>query len=182
MRSASRAVVMVYLLLGIGAGAGLDLIIESCRRRGRWHLLWVAAICLLALLDYFPLGLSSTAVSRPRAYAFLAGERGSDFGILDIPRGYLQGNAYMFFQTFHHVPIVSATLSRNITWTLMDNLETKDMAAQKRQLTDKKVKYIFLHTDRFSVLNPGEHVDEPAYLETYPAVSSDKNCVVLRVY
>jgi hypothetical protein len=182
MRTSARAVVFVYLLFGIGAGLGLDLIIQWCRQRGRSLLLWVAPICVLAFLDFYPMGLSRTIVAEPRAYGVLAADTDTDFGVLDLPRGYIQGNAYMYYQTFHHRPVVCATLSRRIARTLMDNLETQDMAAQKRQLTEKKVKYIFIHDDIISEHNPGEQVDVSAYGKTYPPVYYDSNCVVLRVY
>jgi hypothetical protein len=148
----------------------------------RAQALALVPICLLVFLDYYPAGLTRTNVVAPRAYVPLAGESDAAFGILDLPRGYLQGNAYMFYQTFHHRPIVSATLSRNITWTLMDNLITKDLAAQKQQLIEKRVKYIFIHRDPFSLRNPGEQLDVSAYAQAYPTVYSDPNCIVMRVY
>jgi len=182
MRTSARAVVFVYLLFGIGAGLGLDLIIQSCRQQNRSLLRWITPICVLAFLDFYPVDLSRTIVSPPRAYALLAADKDTDFGILDLPRGYLQGNAYMLYQTFHHRPIVSATLSRRITRTLMDNLETDDMAAQKRTLTQLKVKYIVIHHDIIAEHNPGERVDVAAYARTYPAVYYDDTAVVLKVY
>lgn len=178
----SRAIVFVYVLLAIGAALGLDAALQACRERGRSPVLWVAPILLLAMLDFCPVGLPRIQVNPPRSYAFLAEDPDTSFGVLDLPRGYLQGNAYLFYQTFHHRPIVTATLSRTIALTLMNTLETKDLAAQKQQLIAAHVKYIFIHTDPFSLRNPGEPVDVAAYLRTYRVVSADKNCVVLRVY
>ena len=182
VRTSSRAVMFVYLLFGIGAGLGLDVVIQSCRGRGRRLVLWLAPILLLAYVDFYPRGLTRTEVSEPRAYALLARENDAGFGILDLPRGYLQGNAYMLYQTMHHQPIVGGTLSRKIAETLNDTLETADMEAQKRQLTEKKVKYIFLHHDWVSTQEPMESINVAAYAKTYPAVYLDDTCVVLRVY
>lgn len=182
MRTSARAAVFVYLFFGIGAGLGLDQIIHWCRWRRRSLLLWVAPICLLAFVDFYPRGLSRTIIAQPLAYAVLAADKDADFGVLDLPRGYLQGNSYMLYQTFHGRPIVSATLSRRITRTLMDQLETEDMAAQKQQLANAKVKYIFIHGDAFARHNPGETVDLAAYGKTYPVAYYNDVCVVFRVY
>jgi hypothetical protein len=182
MRTAARAAVFVFLLFGIGAGMGMDLLIQSCRERRRSPWVWLAPICIAVFLDFYPSVLPRTNIAEPRAYAILAADRDGDFGILDLPRGYVQGNAYMLFQTFHHRPIVAATLSRRIARTLMDNLETEDMAAQKRQLTAKKVKYIFIHGDLVAEHHPAERVNLADYGKTYPAVYVDDYCVVLRVY
>lgn len=182
MRASARAAVFVYLLFGIGAGLGMDAVIQWCRRRGRSSALWLTPVCLLVFLDFYPLGLASTPLESPRAYALLARDKDTDFGILDLPRGYLQGCAYMMYQTFHHRPIVGGTLSRKVARTLNDNLETKDMAEQKRVLIEKKVKYIFIHQDWVSAQEPLETLNIPAYGLTYPAVYLDADCVVLRVY
>ncbi len=182
LRGASRAVVFVYLLMGIGAGLGLDAIIASCRQRRRVLVTILTLLFLFVFLDYYPVGLARTALAVPPAYAVLARDADTHFGILDLPRGYLQGNAYMLYQTFHERPIVVATLSRKVARTLQDDLETRDMDAQKRQLTEKHVKYIFLHTDWISSVDTTDRVDIAAYGKTYPAVFFDDYCVVLRVY
>ncbi len=78
--------------------------------------------------------------------------------------------------------IVVASLSRNIAKTLSDTLETDDMEAQKRQLTENKVKYIFIHQGWFSRALTTDRVNLAAYGMTYPAVYLDDECVVLRVY
>lgn len=182
VRSASRAVVFVFLLFGIGAGLGLDLVIDSCRRRGRSLLLWIAPICILVFLDFYPSVLSRTDIAEPRAYAVLHADADADFGILDLPRGYVQGNSYMLYQTFHHRPIVVATLSRRIRRTLMDNLERADLAAQKQQLTANKVKYIFIHDDIIAEHHPADRINVAAFGKAFPVVYVDPNSVVLRVY
>jgi hypothetical protein len=152
------------------------------RERGRSPALCLAPLLLLAYLDYYPPGLVHTPVDCPRAYSILAADPDTNFGVLDLPRGYLQSNAYMMYQASHHRPIVDATLSRRMAMTLYAVLETEDMQAQKRQLTEKKVKYIFIHQDWMSEQEPGERVDMAAYGRTYPAVYYDDNCVVFRVY
>jgi hypothetical protein len=139
-------------------------------------------VSALVFLDFYPVRLSRTLLKSPAAYAVLARDPDTQFGILDLPRGYLQGSLYMMFQTFHERPIVVATLSRRLARTLSDTLETRDMQAQKRQLTESKVKYIFIHQGWIATTEPMEEVDITAYGTTYPAVYFDDSCVVLRVY
>jgi len=126
--------------------------------------------------------MARTLLKSPAAYGILAKDPDTNYGILDLPRGYLQGNLYMMFQTFHERPIVVATLSRRMARTLSDTLETEDMKAQKRELTEKKVKYIFIHEGWITTEDPMETVNIEAYGTMYPAVYFDDICVVLRVY
>ncbi len=178
----SRAIAYAYLFFGVALGLGVDAILRLCRERGRPPALLLAPFFLLVFLDFYPRGLVSTPVAAPRAYSILAQDPDTDFGVLDLPRGYLQSNAYMMYQAFHHRPIVDATLSRPTAKTLYAVMENEDMALQKRQLTKKKVKYIFIHQDWMSAQQPGEQIDVPAYGRTYQPVYLDDNCVVLRVY
>ena len=182
VRTASRAVVFVYLFLGLGVGLAVDAIIQAYRPRRRALAVSLVLLCLLVFLDFYPVRLVRTVLGCPSAYTLLARDKDTQFGILDLPRGYLQGNMYMMFQAFHQRPIVVASLSRNITKTLSDTLVTDDMEAQKRQLTEKKVKYIFIHQGWFSRALTTDRVNIDAYGMTYPAVYFDDECVVLRVY
>jgi hypothetical protein len=182
LRGASRAVVFVYLLLGIGAGLAVDAIIQACRPHRRAMAVSLALLCMLVFLDFYPMRLARTELAASPAYAVLARDQDTDFGILDLPRGYLQGNAYMMYQTFHERPIVVAALSRKVSRTLSDTLETADLEAQKRQLTANKVKYIFIHQDWISTIDTEDRVNIAAYGKTYPAVYFDEGCIVLRVY
>lgn len=182
LRGASRAVVFVYVFLGLGVGLAVDAIIQAYRPSRRALAVSLAVISALVFLDFYPVGLSRTLLKSPAAYAVLARDPDTQFGILDLPRGYLQGSLYMMFQTFHERPIVVATLSRRLARTLSDTLETRDMQAQKKQLTESKVKYIFIHQGWIATTDPIEDVDITAYGTTYPAVYFDDSCVVLRVY
>ncbi len=182
LRGASRAVVFVYLFLGLGVGLAVDAMIQAYRPHRRALAVALALICVLVFLDFYPVGLARTLLKRPAADAVLAHDQDTQFGILDLPRGYLQGSLYMMLQTFHERPIVVATLSRRVARTLSDTLETRDMQVQKRQLTENRVKYIFIHQGWIATMDPMEDVDIAAYGTTYPAVYFDDSCVVLRVY
>ena len=182
LRGASRAVVFVYLFLGLGVGLAVDAIIQAYRPHRRALAVSLTLICALVFLDFYPAGLSRTLLQIPPAYAVLAQDKDTQFGILDLPRGYVQGNVYMMFQTFHGRPIVDSTLSRRVTLTLNDTLETRDMQAQKRQLTEDQVKYIFIHLGWLATGLTPDRANLDAYAATYPAVYADNNCVVFRVY
>ena len=65
--------------------------------------------------------------------------------MLDLPRGYGEGNAAMMQSVCHGKPIVQGETARHMVDTLADRLVTRDLAAQQRQLTAAHVKYIVLH-------------------------------------
>src|SRR5208282_6005174 len=53
-RGASRAVVFVYLFLGLGVGSAVDAFIQACRPHRRALAASLALICALVLLDFYP--------------------------------------------------------------------------------------------------------------------------------
>ena len=101
------------------------------------------------------------------------------FGILDLPGGWENNERYMMYQTFHGIPIVGGTIAYKIKDTLIDNLELKDLAAQKEQLIKNKVKYVILHK---KLILPSDSIDTAGYAAVYEPVYEDGKNTVLKVY
>ncbi len=96
------------------------------------------------LLDFMPTHLASTPAGCSPALAVIAADP-EPAGVLDLPRGYEAGNAAMMLAACHGHPIVAGETARQMGTTLLDRLETRDLAAQQRQLAAAKVKYVVLH-------------------------------------
>jgi hypothetical protein len=106
-----------------------------------------------------------------------------NFGVLDLPRGYVEGNAAMMLSACHGKPIVQGETSRRLGIALADRLQTRDLAAQRRQLVAAHVKYIVLH-DPQGPLFAWTKADGAlaAYKATYQSVRNRDGLTVLRVY
>jgi len=179
VRTPSRAIVFVYLFLGIA----ISLILSSetfraTQNKGRARVFWF--IALLIFVDFYPTHRESTRVSCPPAYRILQEDPEKDFGIIDLPKGYIEGNHYMMYQTFHQRPIVNASISRSLKKTFSEELNLVDLQYQKDQLIQNKVKYIIIHKQ----LNQNSEYRIPIgkYQEYYQTLYFDEENVVLRVY
>ena len=67
--------------------------------------------------------------------------------------------------------------------TLRDHLETHDLAAQRRQLAEARVKYIVINHEAgrlFQWRDGDGRLDQ--YLKTYPVVYDAPELTILRVY
>jgi hypothetical protein len=99
-----RLVVVVMLLLGISAAAGLDRLVRG--RGRRWAVGATAAACAVVLGEFLTLSgvaypIPSTSTEVPDHYRALAQEEG-DFAVLDWPPDQVKLNErYAFFQTVH---------------------------------------------------------------------------------
>jgi hypothetical protein len=192
VRDPSRAIVFVYLFLAIGIGHATSLIWRHRHRPPvRWGLVAVAA---LMVLDFYPFHLAITPVSCPLGLELIRDDPERGFGILNLPRGYEESNAYMLQQMCHDRPIVQGQTSRDAVVTLRDRLETQNLQVQRHQLAAANVKYIVI-TPRSQELfawgprgpkelfswHPadGEQAD---YFRTYPMVYHDSDLTILRVY
>lgn len=182
VRTPSRAMVFVYLFLGIGVGLAVTSLIERYRRQRRVLIPALSLLFGLEFLDYYPVKLESTKVECPPEYGVISLDSEAEFGILDLPKGYLPGNSYMFNQVCHHRPIVVATLTRDLSKSLIDRLTSFDTDETKTLLRQSRVKYIVLHWNA----GTGEHAtferDALAAAQAYPTVYSSKVATVLRVY
>lgn len=174
VRTPARAMVMVFLFLGLALGYAATLL------RGRKVTLTLVAA--LMLLDFFPAHLTSTPAACPPALAAIAADP-EPAGVLDLPRGYEAGNAAMMLSACHGHPIAGGETARQMGLTLYDKLQTGDMAAQKRQLTAAGIKYVVLHRPQGALFQSNRTDGSPkAYIHTYNQVAADHGLVVLRVY
>ena len=188
VRTPSRAIVFVYLFLGVGVGVTIRAIMA--RYSGKWGILVVVPLLVVAgcmFLDFFPGRVEVTPVSCPVAYDIIRRDADPDFGILDLPRGYKFGNAYMMYQICHRRSIVVATTTRDMYPTLSDQLEMTDLKKQREKLIESHVKYIVIHRDIpelgwVGYAWPEEDGDVDSYEKAYPAVYADKSRLVLKVY
>jgi len=139
-------------------------------------------IAALMLLDFIPAHLARTPAACPTALDVIAQDNG-DFGVLDLPRGYGEGNAAMMASACHGKPIVQGETARHMADTLADRLVTGDLSAQQRQLAAAHIKYIVLHRQQ-TELHHWNKADgaQANYARQYRAVQGDKDLTVLRVY
>jgi hypothetical protein len=173
VRTPSRAIVFAYLFLAVGIGHATSLVWQHRHRLPiRWGLVAMAG---LMVLDFYPFRLLMTPVSCPPGLTLIRNDPERDFGILNLPGGYIANNASMLQQTCHGRPIVQGETSRHVAETLQDRLETQNLQTQRLQLAAAKVKYI--------VISPffwWRQQDD--YSRTYPIVYSGRDLTILRVY
>jgi hypothetical protein len=134
------------------------------------------------LLDYTPTHLAGTPMRCPTALNVIA-QDGGRFGVLDLPSGYGNGNAYMALSACHGKAIVQGETSRQMGITLGNRLETADLKAQKRQLTQARVKYIVLHHPSGTLFGWNKaDGNKPDYSRLYRVLQDGREMTVLQVY
>jgi hypothetical protein len=179
VRTPARAMVMVYMFLGLGLAQAC---VIALRHRTATARAGLALAAVLILLDFTPANLAATPVRCPPALDVIADDP-DGFGVLDLPRGYIEGNAAMTLSACHGHAIVVGETSRKLGVTLADRLVTDDLAVQQRQLAAAHVKYIVLHRPQGGLFlwnkRDGRFTD---YVRTYRHASADDDMVVLRVY
>jgi hypothetical protein len=176
VRCPSRFIVYVYLFWGIVVAFAVRSLVTSCRYR-RTRALLTILLPLLLVVDFFSICNAKTEVSLPPCYQVIM--RDSErFGILDLPNEYEQVCRYMMYQTFHNIPIVEGATTRKIGKSLIDRLDFQNLASQREQLIEGRVKYIVIHKGEVSttVFDP-----EP-YRQAYPSTYEDAQNLVLKVY
>ncbi|MBA2587478.1 MAG: hypothetical protein H0U98_02530, partial [Alphaproteobacteria bacterium] len=179
VRTPARAMVMVYLFLGLALAQAT---VMALRYRAPAMRAALGLVAALMLLDFTPAHLATTQAACPAALDVIAADT-SDFGVLDLPRGYGEGNAAMMQSVCHGKPIVQGETARHMADTLADRLVTNDLAAQQRQLASARVKYIVLHRPQGDLhhWNKADGI-MTEYARRYPVVHDDKDMTVLRVY
>lgn len=188
VRTPARAMVMVYLFLGLALAQATVMALRY-RKPATRAALGIALV--LMLLDFTPTNLAATPATCSAGLNVIANDT-SHFGVLDLPRGYGEGNAAMTQSVCHGKPIVQGETARHLVDTLADRLVTRDLAAQQRQLTAAQVKYIVLHHPPARASAPGEEGElhrwnkadgnMADYARHYTPVHQDKDMTVLRVY
>lgn len=188
IRTPSRSILLVYMFLSIGVGYAISVIWREHRRT------WVgksvvAGLVLVIALDWYPRPLPRTPLVCPPAYVLLSQDADRRAGVLDLPRGviegrgYVEGNVYMMYQACHLHPIVNGTISRIVNKTLADQLVTDDLEEQRQQLVENNVKYIVIHPPNGGLFEwSPEDGQITQYLKTYPVVYSGDDATVLKVY
>jgi hypothetical protein len=181
VRTPARAIVFVYLFLGIAVAMTLNT--AMTRKRGLWAGGALAMALGLMLLDFFPGHIQTTPV-RCSSFPALARDTDKDFAVLDMPFGYREQNFYMAQQICHGRPIAQGVVARQLTPTLADHLATHDFAQQRRQLAAAHVKYILLHHPKNGIFGWDTPIDgDPElYRRAYPVVADEAGLTILRVY
>lgn len=177
VRTPSRAVVFNYLFLGIAVS---EIVKASLVRYSVKQTSWIVVVIFaLLILDFYPAVQNSTPVSLPKAYDVVRMDPDHDFGIMDLPKTYEDGNRYMMYQVFHQRPIVHASISRKLTMTLSNVMEMVDLPLQREELIHSRVKYIVFHNHPISTKG---RQDVTEYRYCYPVVYEDEDQVVFKVY
>ncbi len=179
VRTPARAVVFVYLFLGVAIAHA---IVVAWRHRSTGARVGLSLVVGLMLLDFTPTNLAVTPVACPVALERIAKDTG-DFGVLDLPSGYGNGNAYMTLSACHGKAIVQGETSRQMGITLGNRLETADLTAQKQQLMQARVKYVVLHHPKGALFG-WDRADgnKPDYTRTYRVLYDGREMTVLQVY
>jgi hypothetical protein len=182
VRTSSRAIVFVYLFLAIGVGQAYVLLLRQVNMtRGQSFI--PMGVAVFIALDFYPAHLSVTALSCSPGFSIIANNDEQNFGILNLPRGYLSGNASMMQQACHGRPIVGGNISREVRQSLVNRLETADLRSQRQQLVANRVKYITINLPKDGLFEwqteDGLFQD---YLAFYPILYQDGNVVILQVY
>jgi hypothetical protein len=182
VRTPARAIVFVYLFLGIGVAA----VLTAALKDGHKFLMTgvLGAILMLEVLDFFPVHMETTAMSCSPTLSVLAQDRNRDFGVLDLPYGYNEGNFYMAQQACHGRPVAQGNIARQIAPTLANHLTIRDLAAQRRELKAARIKYILLHRPMGPLFSWDPQYDgKPEnYRRFYPVMAEGADMTVLRVY
>ncbi len=174
VRTPARAMVLVYLFLGLALAQATVL---ALRHRAKLPMV-LTAVLMLMLIDFTPVSLAATPVSCPAPLQVIANDN-TQFGVLDLPGGYENGNASMLLSACHGKPIVQGETSRKVGLSLADRLELRDLATQKRQLQGARVKYVVLHRNS-QFQQTGDEMAR--YARTYRVLRQDRDMTVLKVY
>jgi hypothetical protein len=186
VRTPSRAMVFVYLFLGVAVSYALAQL--GRRARGLPARAAVVAASVLLVADFAPAHpLPVTPRVCPAGLAVIRDDPERGFGVLDLPsgtpRGYLAGNVYMFEQTCHGRPIMQGNISRDIPVSLRDQLNVSDLPAQIAQLKAAHVKYVVINRAPMGIAlrrRPGD-ADLDAYATLLPVVYDGPDLSVYRV-
>jgi len=181
IRTPVRAIVFVYLFLGIATAMATAAILKTGRSAPAGAMLAFAAF--LVLLDFFPVRLQTTAMNCAPDLAVLAKDVDRTSGVLDLPFGYLESNFYMAQQACHGRSIVRGSIARQLTPTLADRLDVRDLAAQRRELQSAKIKFVLLHHPKDGMFKWNTRTDgEPgSYRNAYTILSDTPDMTILRV-
>lgn len=181
LRAPSRFFVMVSLFLAVGVGYAVAFIIGKFEKSRAQALLFFAVAILV--IDFWPARIPMTDAACPSDFAIVRDDPEKGFGVLTVPFNYSAANWAMFGQTCHRRPIVQFNISRVLKESLVARLERHDMAQQKQQLLQARVKYIILIPQRTGsiLLDPVDARSAP-YFATYQILARQPKFAILKVY
>jgi hypothetical protein len=183
-RTPSRHIIFAYLFLSIGISYAMTEAWKRLAPKASLQLLFILIAALLAL-DFYPAHAAQLVnVQCQPGLEIMRDDPDKDFGILEMPRGnYVDSNYFMMQQMCHMHPIVQGNPAYAIKSTLRDYLITNNLAEQKKQLTDAKVKYVVLYK-QFGPYFQWNNVSgvKADYLSTYQKVYESDRLIILRVY
>src|SRR5882724_1381152 len=143
-RVPSRTIVFVYLFFAVAVSIAVQALTQKIKDMAMLKRIALVGMLLFIVADFYPAHLDITPFSCSPGLAAIRDDPEKGFGVLNLPDGYVAGNAAMAEQVCHQRPIVQGVTSRDVARTLRDMLETKDLEKQHRQLIDAKIKYIVL--------------------------------------
>jgi hypothetical protein len=181
VRTPSRAIVFVYLFLAIAIGRAATLAQQSRQLPAmRWGMGIAGA---LMVLDFYPAHLDMTPMACPAGLSVIHNDADKNFGVLNLPWGYVEGNFAMAMQPCHGRPIAQGNVARQLYPTLADRLEMTDLGKQKHELEKAKIKYVVINKQHGQMFVwPGSGARKSAYGKIYATVYDDNDLTVLRVY
>ena len=182
VRTPARAIVFVYLFLGLGAAAIVAWLLRE--KRGLASGIGLVALAVLMALDFYPAHLQVTPMACAPELRLIASDPDRSFAVLDLPFGYSETNYYMAQQACHGRPIAQGMVARQLTPTLADYLNVKDLAAQRRDLGAGRIKYILLHKPEAGMFSwdKDDDGDLVLYRRSYAVVEESPEMTVLKVY
>ena len=180
VRSPSRAIIFVYLFLSIGIGLATTAALSSGRVASK---IAVAVIALLIAIDFYPARLATTPATCPPGLNVLNADPERGFGVLNIPFGYADADTYMFEQVCHRRPLVDGVISREMGTSLINRVSVTDLARQRQQLTQARVKYLLLHKSRNGLYHWNKELPPMAeFRKVYSIAYDGPDMLVLRTY
>lgn len=179
VRTPSRAVIFVYLFTGVSVAMIVEYLLVNKKRA-----IVLATLCFLSIItfvDFYPSRLESTPVICPPAYALINKDTSKDFGIINLPGGYIQNDIYMMYQAAcSKKPTANGIVSRKPEDTLIDTLDMSDLEVQKDELKKKKIKYIVFHKELLDRMDKPIPLGE--YKEHYNLLNENDRTALLQVY
>jgi hypothetical protein len=185
-RAPSRFIVMTMLALAVLAGFGGARLREALKDRCWLRLpapaMLTALLGALVLFEFCIVPFPTTPIVVPDFYRRLAQEPG-DFAILDLPiQPYQLGP--QFWQTFHGKRLVYGHISRvpEERFAYLDRM-ANEVYRPTGYFQTADIRYLVLHTDQLSGLEPAEAESLRAALDAnFDLVESDGDLCVYRAY
>jgi hypothetical protein len=178
-RAASRLTLLVMLALSVLTGYGVVAL------KHRWpstSVLLTCLPCVLILFEFWVVPFPTVPATAPGFYTRLAAEPG-EFGIVELP--FLPYRAErQYHQTIHGKPLAYGYLSRvpEDGFAYIDWLE-RQVYRPTGYFQTADIRYLVLHTDQLSGLDPAEAGSLRAALDAnFDLVESDGDLRVYRAY